>query len=53
MYDLSKDPDEQHNLAKAEPARTARMRQRLAAWTEANRRQYERADNPLRTGVTH
>jgi hypothetical protein len=24
------------------------MRQRLAAWTEANRRQYERADNPLR-----
>ena len=44
LYDLDKDPDEQHNLAKAEPARTARMRQRLAAWTEANRRQYERAD---------
>jgi hypothetical protein len=29
------------------------MRQRLAAWTEANRRQYERADNPLRTAATH
>jgi arylsulfatase A-like enzyme len=51
LYDLDKDPDEQHNLAKAEPARTARMRQRLAAWTEANRRQYERADNPLRTAA--
>jgi arylsulfatase A-like enzyme len=53
LYDLGKDPDEQHNLAKAEPARTARMRQRLAAWTEANRRQYDRADNPLRIAVTH
>jgi arylsulfatase A-like enzyme len=47
LYDLDRDPDEQHNLAKGEAARTARMRQRLAAWTEANRRQYERADNPL------
>ena len=26
-------------------ARTARLRQRLAAWTEANRRQYEHADH--------
>jgi arylsulfatase A-like enzyme len=51
LYDLDKDPDEQHNLAKSEPTRTARMRQRLAAWTEANRRQYEQADNPLRTTV--
>jgi arylsulfatase A-like enzyme len=42
LYDLDKDPDEQHNLAAGEPERTARMRQRLAAWTEANRRQYER-----------
>lgn len=49
LYDLDNDPDEQNNLAKAEPARTARVRQRLAAWTEANRRQYERADSPLRT----
>jgi lipoteichoic acid synthase len=53
LYDLDKDPDEQHNLAKAEPARTARMRQRLAAWTEANRRQYERADSPLRAAAAH
>jgi arylsulfatase A-like enzyme len=41
LYDLDRDPTEQHNLAKAEPARSARFRQRLAAWTEANRRQYE------------
>ena len=43
LYDLDRDPDEQHNLATREPARCARLRQRLAAWTEANRRQYERA----------
>ncbi len=43
LYDLNRDPTEQHNLAKAEPERSARFRQRLAAWTEANRRQYERA----------
>jgi arylsulfatase A-like enzyme len=42
LYDLSRDPNEQLNLAKAEPERSARLRQRLAAWTEANRRQYER-----------
>jgi len=43
LYDLDRDPNEQHNLAKMDPLRSARMRQRLAAWTEANRRQYERA----------
>ena len=43
LYKLDRDPNEQHNLAKAEPERSARMRQRLAAWTEANRRQYEHA----------
>jgi phosphoglycerol transferase MdoB-like AlkP superfamily enzyme len=42
LYDLDRDPTEQHNLAKAEPERSARFRQRLSAWTEANRRQYER-----------
>jgi lipoteichoic acid synthase len=47
LYDLDNDRDEQHNVAATEPQRTARMRQHLAAWTEANRRQYERADNPL------
>ena len=41
LYDLGRDPTEQHNLVKAEPQRVARFRQRLAAWTEANRRQYE------------
>ena len=40
LYDLERDPAEQHNLAASEPERCARMRQRLAAWTEANRRQY-------------
>jgi arylsulfatase A-like enzyme len=40
LYDLVRDPTEQQNLARAEPERAARLRQRLAAWTEANRRQY-------------
>ena len=43
LYDLDHDPTEQHNLATAQPERCARLRQRLAAWTEANRRQYQRA----------
>jgi arylsulfatase A-like enzyme len=51
LYDLDRDPDEQRNLAGTEPQRTARLRQRLAAWTEANRRQYEHADTPLRTAT--
>ena len=41
LYDLDRDPDEQHNLAASEPALSARLRQRLAAWTEANRRRYQ------------
>jgi arylsulfatase A-like enzyme len=40
LYRLDLDPTEQHNLAAAERARCARLRQRLAAWAEANRRQY-------------
>ena len=40
LYRLDTDPTEQHNLAAAERARCARLRQRLAAWAEANRRQY-------------
>ena len=43
LYDLDRDPNEQQNLAMAQPERCARLRQRLAAWTEANRRQYGRA----------
>ncbi len=43
LYDLSADPTEQRNLAAAQPARCARLRQRLAAWTDANRRQYDKA----------
>ena len=42
LYDLSRDPNEQHNLAALQPERCARLRQRLAAWTDANRRQYDR-----------
>jgi len=49
LYDLDRDPNEQYNLAQTEPERGARLRQRLAAWTEANRRQYERASAPERT----
>ena len=44
LYDLDRDPTEQHNVAAAEPQRSARMRQHLAAWTEANRRQYEKVE---------
>jgi lipoteichoic acid synthase len=42
LYDLDRDPAEQHNLATAQPERCARLRQRLAAWTDANRRQYDK-----------
>jgi arylsulfatase A-like enzyme len=49
LYNLEQDPDEQNNLAANESTRTARMRERLAAWTEANRRQYEGAAELLRT----
>lgn len=41
LYDLSADPTEQRNLAAEQPARCARLRQRLAAWTDANRRHYD------------
>jgi arylsulfatase A-like enzyme len=41
LYDLDRDPNEQRNLAASEPALSARLRQRLAAWTEANRRRYQ------------
>jgi phosphoglycerol transferase MdoB-like AlkP superfamily enzyme len=40
LYDLERDPNEQHNLAALDPVRSARLRQRLAAWTEANHRRY-------------
>jgi arylsulfatase A-like enzyme len=40
LYDLGHDPQEQHNLAGVERERAARLRQRVAAWMEANRRKY-------------
>ena len=40
LYRLDLDPTEQRNLAATERARCSRLRQRLAAWAEANRRQY-------------
>ena len=46
LYDLERDPTEQHNLATAQPERCARLRQRLAAWTEANHRQYDKLGVP-------
>jgi arylsulfatase A-like enzyme len=42
LYDLSRDPNEQHSLAALQPERSARLRQRLVAWTDANRRQYDK-----------
>jgi arylsulfatase A-like enzyme len=44
LYDLLRDPSEQRNLARAEPQRCAQLRQRLAAFTEANRRRFERLE---------
>jgi arylsulfatase A-like enzyme len=44
LYDLLADPLEQHNVAAQHRDRCDRLRQRLAAWTEANRRQYERVE---------
>jgi arylsulfatase A-like enzyme len=40
LYDLDRDPAEQQNVALQHPDRCARLKRRLAAWTEANRRQY-------------
>ena len=42
LYRLDADPTEQRNLAAGERERCARLRQRLAAWAEANRRHYTR-----------
>jgi phosphoglycerol transferase MdoB-like AlkP superfamily enzyme len=47
LYDLQADPLEQRNVAAQHPDRCDRLRQRLAAWTEANRRQYERVEARL------
>jgi arylsulfatase A-like enzyme len=46
LYDLDGDPTEQRNVAASYPERCARLRQRLAAWTDANRRQYDRIGTP-------
>ena len=40
LYRLDLDPTEQRNIAATDRTRCARLRQRLAAWAEANRRQY-------------
>jgi len=42
LYDLSRDPDEKHSVSAEQPERSLRLRQRLAAFAEANRRQYEK-----------
>ena len=34
LYDLSRDPSEQTNLASQDPDRCHRLRQRLAAWVD-------------------
>ena len=40
LFDLAVDAAEQTNVARLHAEICARLRQRLAAWTEANRRQY-------------
>jgi arylsulfatase A-like enzyme len=42
LYDLTRDPDEKHSVSAEQPERSLRLRQRLAAFAEANRRQYEK-----------
>jgi arylsulfatase A-like enzyme len=46
LYDLQTDPMEQMNVAAKHFDLARRLRQRLAAWSEANRRQYERTLPP-------
>ena len=53
LYDLDQDPTEQQNLAKAMPERALELRRRLAAWTEANRRQYDRTVQRPSRGRRH
>jgi lipoteichoic acid synthase len=43
LYNLARDPDEQERVT-GEEARATRLRQRLAAWAESNRRQYTHPD---------
>ena len=43
QYNLERDPDEQHRITDEGP-RATRLRQHLAAWAEANRRQYTQPD---------
>ena len=40
LFDLTLDPGEQQNVGGLHPEICVRLRRRLAAWTEANRRQY-------------
>ena len=42
LYDLPRDPEEKHSVSGEQPERSLRLRQRLAAFAEANRRQYEK-----------
>jgi hypothetical protein len=44
LYRLDLDPMEQNNVASSDRARCTRLRQRLAAWAESNRRQYTHPD---------
>ncbi len=53
LYDLSVDPGEQRNVAPAHLDVCTRLRRRLAAWAEANRRQYAkiRPDGSVRLDI--
>jgi arylsulfatase A-like enzyme len=42
LYELTRDPNEQHNLAEKDPDRCRRLRQRLAAWKDYVGRQLAR-----------
>ncbi len=42
LYDLARDPEEKHSVSAEQPERSLRLRQHLAAFAEANRRQYEK-----------
>ena len=53
LYDLDGDPNEQANVAPGHRDLCTRLRQRLAAWTEANRRQYGRVTPTGTPGTSH
>jgi hypothetical protein len=41
LFDLSNDPDQRRSIAGARPAEVRRLRERLAAWVQYQKRMYD------------